>query len=96
MSRRSDGRLRLDFDLSDVRQPSALLAPRTIFERRICECGILLAECVLPHGDGSVALCWVCAHDYTEHGAEPGTRSGVSCGCSAVDIYPADVIAARS
>lgn len=58
-------------------------------------CGAFEPECLVPDGDGVVALCWTCAHDLVEHGRPVGHGPGSACGCSREQIFPADVIAAR-
>lgn len=83
-----DGPVDERFDYSDAAARAAEVLevqPRPA----ICACGVLPAECLLPHGDSSVALCWVCAHDYTEHGAKPGELAE-RCDCPDSDVLPAD------
>lgn len=61
------------------------------YERPACElCNVMAPECELPVGDGSKAVCWLCAHDATEH------ADGSKCECEPAAVYPAHVIARRT
>lgn len=73
------------FDVSDVEILEVVQRPT------LCACGVFQSTCVLPRGDGSVALCWGCAHDYTEHGAEPGELAE-RCDCAHDEIFPPDML----
>ena len=65
------------------------------YEAPACaSCGVFAPECLVPIGDGEKAMCWICAHAVTEHGAEVGAPV-VDCGCSADAIYPPQVLALR-
>lgn len=46
-------------------------------------------ECLVPVGDGALAMCWVCAHMVTQHDAKLGATAR-DCGCSSEEIYPHD------
>lgn len=61
-----------------------------------CKCGVWLATCVVPVGDGAVAACWLCAHDYVEHERALGSSAGTPCDCPKSEIYPPDVLARRA
>lgn len=61
-----------------------------------CTCNAFVPECLVPAGEGCIALCWYCAHAVEVHGAdaldpdEIGRKSS-ACTCSAKDILPPDV-----
>jgi len=55
----------------------------------LCPCGFQ-ADCLVPDGDGAVAMCWMCAHYATEHPEAP-PRAPL-CDCAYGEIYPKDVI----
>lgn len=56
-----------------------------------CEsCQIVLAQVVCPAGDGSARLCFRCAHNVTEHEAEPGDAWVMRCRCARA-VTPAAV-----
>lgn len=57
-------------------------------------CRTMMPECFAPWGDGTLALCWLCAHALLEHGATLGAPLE-DCSCSPADVYPPDVQAAR-
>jgi hypothetical protein len=61
-----------------------------------CTCGMFRASCLVPDGDRSVSLCWLCAHLVGEHGADPATawQKAPECACEHADVYPSDVAAA--
>jgi len=54
-----------------------------------CEaCGALQPECVVPDGEGTLALCWPCAHAHVDHGCELGRCAVHECECLPTEIYP--------
>jgi hypothetical protein len=61
-----------------------------------CEaCGAFQPECLVPDGEGSLALCWLCAHAHVDHGCELGRCAVHECECLPEAIYPEKVLAAR-
>jgi hypothetical protein len=69
------------------------------YERPGCaNCNGMAPECMVPMNvDGeeiTVACCWVCAHMLTVHEA-PFRAHATDCKCTAAEIYPPSVIAAR-
>ncbi len=51
-------------------------------------CKAYRAECVAPVGEGSMALCWLCAHHVVDHGVAPGLATTAECECTPDKIYP--------
>jgi hypothetical protein len=61
-----------------------------VVEKPACaSCKVMSPECLVPVGDGALAMCWVCAHMVTEHDAKLGATAR-NCGCSSEEIYPPD------
>lgn len=62
---------------------------RLVEEVPVCRCGAFRADCLVPDGDGAIALCWYCAHAKTDHASD----EPLCCACPAEEILPSDVIA---
>lgn len=61
-----------------------------------CEaCGAFQPECVVPNGDGTLSLCWLCAHAHVDHGAALSVCVVHECECLPEAIYPEKVLATR-
>jgi hypothetical protein len=73
------------------------------FERACGACRGFGAEVLVPAGDGSRQLCWMCAHAVAEHDADPEDDASImagvdrcrECACTFEQIYPEDVVAKR-
>lgn len=58
-------------------------------ERKICvACKTFAAECIVPVGEASAPMCWVCAHHVVEHECPPHEAGTAECECSPHEIYP--------
>ena len=64
---------------------------QSIEMQRPCpRCRVFVGECLVPHGDGALVLCWLCAHMLVDHAGAEG-----ACLCTREQIYPAAVLQAR-
>ncbi len=82
------------------REPKAREMPR--FPKRepapipACEaCGAFQPDCLVPDGEGALAMCWPCAHAHVDHGTELGKCAVHECECLPEAVYPEKVLAAR-
>lgn len=61
-------------------------------EPKLCAaCKGYRAECVAPVGEGSMHLCWLCAHHVVDHGVAPELAITAECECLPHEIYPGRV-----
>ncbi len=58
-------------------------------ERESCHaCRTLTPDCLVPVGDESVPMCWLCAHHVVEHGTTTVEAQEGECECLPHEIYP--------
>lgn len=70
------------FDLERVVTPPAPVP-------KLCvACKGFRAECVVPVGKASAAMCWLCAHHVVDHGCEPYRAMTAECECLPHQVYP--------
>lgn len=55
-------------------------------------CNTFAPECVVPIGDASAPMCWLCAHHVVEHNAPVSEAYRAECECLPKDIYPHRVL----
>lgn len=72
--------------LDDLREVKHGRTPRTCVA-----CKAFKAECQVPIGEGSTAMCWLCAHHVVDHDTPVHEASTAECECSPSAIYPAHV-----
>lgn len=58
-------------------------------------CCAFAAECITPVGDGAAELCWLCAHQVTEHAKALEAAASARCSCKPEGIYPPRYMAKR-
>lgn len=58
-------------------------------------CGAFQPECLVPDGEGALAMCWLCAHAHVDHQCALSTCADHECECLPEAIYPERVIQAR-
>lgn len=76
-------------DLREVKHPKT--------EKRVCAaCKAFAAECMVPHGEGSLSMCWLCAHHVVDHEVPLARAMEAQCECAPEDIYPVRVLKART
>lgn len=51
-------------------------------------CKTFAAECEAPVGEGSIPMCWICAHHVVEHGKPVEHAYVGECECLPSEIYP--------
>lgn len=51
-------------------------------------CKAFAPECLVPHGDGALAMCWYCAHHVVEHGVDLSAAHCATCECLPRQILP--------
>jgi len=52
-------------------------------------------DCEVPHGEGTLPMCWPCAHHFVDHQQPLEECMAAQCECLPEVIYPESVIAAR-
>lgn len=58
-------------------------------EPKMCvACKGYRAECVVPVGEASAPMCWLCAHHVVDHGVAPELATTAECECLPHQIYP--------
>ncbi len=71
------------FDLKRVPPPPP--AP----EAKLCvACKGFRAECVVPVGESSAPMCWLCAHHVVDHERAPHDAATAECECLPHQVYP--------
>lgn len=71
------------FDLPRVSPPPPPPEPK------VCvACKSFRAECLVPVGEASAPMCWVCAHHVVEHDCKLEGVIEAWCECSPLSIYP--------
>ena len=71
------------FDLKRV------TAPPPPPEPKLCvACKGFRAECVVPVGEGSVPMCWLCAHHVVDHECALHDAATAECECLPHEVYP--------
>lgn len=61
-------------------------------EPKLCAaCKAFKAECTAPVGEGSAALCWLCAHHVVDHDCSLEAAVTHECECLPHEIYPGRV-----
>lgn len=62
----------------------------------VCEaCKEFRPDCEVPDGDGTIRMCWLCAHQFIDHELPLEQCMGGQCECLPEAVYPESVIAAR-
>jgi hypothetical protein len=74
--------------LDDLKAPKK---PRTCVA-----CKAFVAECMAPVGEGSAAMCWLCAHHVVDHDVSLHEAAEARCECTPEQIYPKRVIKERA
>ncbi len=46
------------------------------------------AECIVPVGEASAPMCWICAHHVVDHNCAPHDAATAECECLPHEIYP--------
>lgn len=65
-------------------------------KKRTCvACKAFVAECNAPVGEGSAAMCWLCAHHVVDHGTPVHEAAEARCECTPDMIYPQRVLQER-
>jgi hypothetical protein len=72
--------------LDNLREVKHGRTPRTCVA-----CKAFKAECQVPVGEGSAAMCWLCAHHVVDHETPVHEAATAECECDPKDIYPAEV-----
>jgi hypothetical protein len=76
-------------NLRDVKHPKN--------EKRVCvACKAFVAECMAPVGEGSAAMCWLCAHHVVDHEVPLHEAAEARCECTPDQIYPVRVLQERA
>lgn len=73
---------------------ASLRAPRT--QRSCVACKAYVAECMVPVGEGSAAMCWLCAHHVVDHETPVHEAMTAECECTPDKIYPVRVLQQRA
>lgn len=60
-----------------------------------CGCDAFKAEVLVPHGEGAIAMCWLCAHAHVDHEVPISKCLGHECECPPEAVYPERMIKAR-
>ena len=64
--------------------------------KRACTaCKAFAAECQVPIGEGSAAMCWLCAHHVVDHEVAIHEAATAECECTPENVYPMRVLQAR-
>lgn len=67
-----------------------------VVEKPACHaCKAMAPTCNAPVGEGSLPMCWLCAHQVVEHGWSLEQAGRELCGCLPRDIFPLEVLTAR-
>lgn len=65
-------------------------------EKPLCAgCKAWAVECLMPHGEGAIGMCWLCAHAAIAHDCPLRRTAKHECECAPEEIYPQSVIARR-
>jgi hypothetical protein len=67
--------------------PLAEPAPRAV-DPSCAACRSFRPECLVPDGEGALAMCWLCAHQVVEHGRALADAMIGECDCLPTEIYP--------
>lgn len=51
-------------------------------------CQTFAPECIVPVGDASAPMCWLCAHHVVEHNVPVSKAYNAECECLPQAIYP--------
>lgn len=51
-------------------------------------CKVFRPDCIVPFGDGALAMDWLCAHHVIEHGCSLEEAVAAECECLPTEIYP--------
>lgn len=58
-------------------------------EPKLCvACKGFRAECIVPVGEGSAPMCWLCAHHVADHECAIHDAATAECECLPHEIYP--------
>jgi hypothetical protein len=60
-----------------------------------CGCKVYRPDCQVPHDDGVLLMCWICAHQFLDHGKQLGQLMHSVCDCKPEAVYPESVILKR-
>jgi hypothetical protein len=61
-------------------------------DAKLCvACKGFRAECIVPVGEASAPMCWLCAHHVADHDCAPGDAATAECECLPHEIYPGRV-----
>lgn len=76
-------------DLREVKHPKPA-------EPKAClACKAFIAECVVPVGEGSAPMCWLCAHQVVDHNVPLHEACTAECECTPDQVYPVRVYQAQ-
>lgn len=60
-----------------------------VVEKPVCRgCKVFAPECLVPHGDGAIPMCWLCAHHVVEHDGDIDDAYTGECECLPSEIFP--------
>ena len=58
-------------------------------------CGAFQPQCLVPDGEGALAMCWLCAHAHVDHGCALDATAVHECECLPEAIFPERLIKER-
>jgi hypothetical protein len=64
------------------------ISTRELVTISCCEACGARPNCEVPNGDGTLSLCWPCAHAHADHELPLLQVAVFKCNCAAADIYP--------
>lgn len=71
-------------------------APAFSTETPVCAaCKVWIPECLVPVGDGSKGMCWMCAHHVVDHLISVDRAGAAVCKCRKDQIFPRRVLEER-
>lgn len=65
-----------------------VLPPKPVAPKVCVACKAFRAECVVPVGEASAPMCWLCAHHVVDHECPPHKAMTAECECAPELIYP--------
>ncbi len=70
--------------------------PPVVEKPKCASCEVFQPEVLVPMGEGSLSMCWLCAHHVVEHNTSVQHARVGQCECSLEEIYPQRVLEARN
>ena len=75
--------------------PAIKLVKKPIAVPVCVSCKEFRPDCEVPHGDGTIRMCWLCAHHFIDHEQPLHLCCEAECECLPEAVYPESVIATR-